>query len=61
MNLYYVTEQCNDLNELITELYEAFFEDDGSELSDDDYIAVGLTLQRIQAKCDDILEDIKKD
>lgn len=61
MNPYYITEQCNDLNELITELYEAFFDDDGSELLDDDYIEAGMTLQRLIAKCESILDDIKKD
>lgn len=61
MNNYYITEHCNDLHELITDLYEAYYDDDGGVLSDDDYIAVGMTLQRIIAKCESMLEDIKKD
>lgn len=59
MNNYYITENCNELYELITEVYEGFYDDDGSLLSDSDYIAVGFALQRIMAKCGDMLEDIK--
>lgn len=61
MNPYYINEQTTKLHELITELYEGFFDDNGDVVQDNDYITAGLTLQRIIACCDEILLDIKQE
>lgn len=62
MNPYYVTEQCEELQKLVTDLYESYFDDDGGIVPiDHQYIDTGLLLQSIIAKCESLLEDIKQD
>lgn len=58
---YYINEQCNALHDLVTELYESFFDDNGNISTDKDCIDTGLILSRIKEHCDSILEDIKID
>lgn len=58
---YYINEQCNALHDLVTELYESFFDDDGNISTDENSIETGLVLSRIQEHCGSILEDIKID
>lgn len=58
---YYINEQCNALHDLVTELYESFFDDDGNISTDENSIETGLILSRIKEHCDSILEDIKID
>ena len=58
---YYINEQCNALHDLVTELYESYFDDDGNISDDKERIETGLILSRIKEHCDSLLEDIKID
>jgi hypothetical protein len=58
---YYINEQCNALHDLVTELYESYFDDDGNISNDKERIETGLILSRIIEQCNSLLEDIKID
>ena len=58
---YYINEQCNALHDLVTELYESYFDDDGNISDDKERIETGLILSRIIEQCNSLLEDIKID
>jgi hypothetical protein len=58
---YYINEQCNALHDLVTELYESYFDDDVNISNDKERIETGLILSRIIEQCNSLLEDIKID
>lgn len=58
---YYINEQCNALHDLVTELYESYFDDNGNISNDKERIETGLILSQIKEKCESLLDDIKVD
>ena len=49
MTSQYVTAQCDELHHLVTEMYESFYDKQGSFPTDDEYTDVLIIMSEIKA------------
>lgn len=59
MNIYYINDQMKRLHEDSSELYEAFFDEQGNIIKNGEFFELGLAINKMKGHLEDIQEDIE--
>lgn len=59
MNIYYINNQMEKLHEDASELYEAFFDEQGNIIKNGEFFELGLSINKMKGHLEDIQEDIE--